>query len=64
MILFACFLLLGVIILHFIFRAVLDGIDDIPQEYDMCEDCKAGWCDAFPGDKDCQEWKKKEDMYG
>lgn len=61
MILLVCFLLLGLIILHLIFRAVIDGIDDIPQAYDMCDDCDAGWCDAFPNDDECKKWRERNE---
>ena len=60
MILFVCFMLFAIICLYLIFRAVLDGIDDIPLEYDMCDDCPCGWCEAFPGDEDCRKWREEK----
>lgn len=56
-------LLFIVIIAFFIFRAVVDGNDGIPQAYDVCDDCDAGWCDAFPNDEECRKWRKRNEQH-
>ena len=59
MILFVCFMLFAIICIYLILRAVFDGIDNIPIEYDLCDDCSAGWCDAFPNDEECRKWREE-----
>ena len=34
-------------------------LDDVPREYEKCHGCTCIWCDAVPGDNECEEWRGK-----
>ncbi len=37
-------------------------MDDVPEEYDQCHDCRRGWCDAAPDDDECRKWRAENEQ--
>ena len=39
----------------------INMLDDVPKEYEKCYGCTCIWCDAVPGDNECERWKEKHE---